>query len=115
LPFEGQAQAVGPDGGSFSFGPHTLEVPAGALTTTVSIAVILPSATKNEVILLPHGTQFKVPVQLTLAYDNCAPASTHRIAYIDSNSNILGWPSSSDAAGQVVATLNHFSQYAIAY
>ena len=117
LPFDGAAQVVGAAGGVFYFGPHKLTVPAGALSANVSIAVMVPSSLKNEVTLLPHGTQFAAPVKLRLAYGNCDAAASHRVAYIDSLSNVLEWTSSFDysTAGFVEASLQHFSQYAIAY
>lgn len=117
LPFDGSAQIIGPAGGVFYFGPHKLTVPAGALSAPVSIAVMVPTALNNQVTLLPHGTQFAVPVKLKLAYGNCDAAASHRVAYVDDSMNVLEWTNSFDfsTAGYVEATLNHFSQYAIAY
>ena len=117
LPFDGEAQIVGPAGGTFLFGPHKLVVPAGAVTSQVSIGVMVVTSLKTEVTLLPHGIQFAVPVRATLAYGHCENATTHRVAYIDADGSILEWPGSTDntATSTVEASLSHFSQYAIAY
>lgn len=117
LPFDANAQVVGPAGGSFVFGPHRLDVPAGALPQLTSIGVMVTSALKSEVVLIPHGLQFKAPVRLTLAYGHCDQAVAHRIAYIDDDDKILEWPTSQDVASvkMVDASLTHFSKYAIAY
>lgn len=117
LPFDGSAQIVGPAGGVFNFGPHTLTVPAGALSANISIGVMVNTALETEVQLLPHGTQFSVPVKLKLAYSHCDTAATHRVAYIDANGNLLEWTAAVDnpSLGFVEASLNHFSIYAVAY
>ena len=117
LPFDGGAQIVGPAGGVFHFGPHKLTVPAGALASNVSIAVMVVTALRTDVKLLPHGTQFAVPVSLKLAYSQCDPAANHRVAYIDGNGTLLEWTAAVDhpTAGYVEAILNHFSEYAVAY
>jgi hypothetical protein len=83
LPFDAEAQIVGPAGGVFQFGPHRLQVPAGALSTLTSIGVMVTSALKSEVVLTPHGLQFAAPVRLTLAYGHCDPVAAPRVAYID--------------------------------
>lgn len=117
LPFDGSAQVVGSAGGVFNFGPHKLTVPAGALSSNVSIAVMVVTALQTEVKLLPHGTQFSVPVKLKLAYSQCETAPTHRVAYVDDSGTLLEWTAAIDnpALGFVEATLNHFSIYAVAY
>ena len=117
LPFDGEAQIIGPEGGRFYFGPHRLFVPAGALSQPTSIAVMVLSSLTTEVTLLPHGIQFSVPVKLSLAYAQCVGSPTHRVAYVDDDDNILSWPASTDRPTyQVVDSwLSHFSQYAIAY
>ncbi len=117
LPYDGEAKIVSTAGGVFHFGPHTLTVPAGALSATTAMAVIVETDLKARVTLLPHGTQFAVPVKLSLAYSHCETAPSHRVAYVDSLDNIIEWPASADRPElQMVDTwLNHFSTYAIAY
>ncbi|MEZ4455169.1 MAG: hypothetical protein R2882_01275 [Gemmatimonadales bacterium] len=116
-PYDGEAKIVGPAGGVFYFGPHKLTVPSGALAGPVAMAVIVQTDLKTHVTLLPHGTQFAVPVKLTLAYEHCEESQTHRVAYIDLLGNVLEYPTSADHPwNQTVDTwLNHFSEYAIAY
>lgn len=117
LPFSGSAQIVGPAGGVFYFGPHKLVVPAGALSEEISIAVMVKTTLETQVELLPHGTQFAVPVKLKLAYSQCVPAAQHNVAYIDANGGLLEWTQVVDypTYNFVVASLNHFSTYAVAY
>jgi hypothetical protein len=117
LPFSGSAQIVGPAGGVFYFGPHKLVVPAGALSEEISIAVMVKTTLETQVELLPHGTQFSVPVKLKLAYSQCVPAATHNVAYVDGNGGLLEWTPVMDfpTYNFVVASLNHFSTYAVAY
>ncbi|MFN0180148.1 MAG: hypothetical protein ACKVZ0_15215 [Gemmatimonadales bacterium] len=117
LPFDGEAQVVGVNGGTFNFGPHQLVIPAGAVTANVAIGVMVVTSLKTEVTLLPHGTQFAAPIKVKLAYGHCENATTHRVAYIDALGNIVEWPAAIDRpdVSIVEASLNHFSQYAIAY
>ncbi|MEZ4584921.1 MAG: hypothetical protein R2909_00770 [Gemmatimonadales bacterium] len=117
LPFDGEAQIVGAAGGTFEFGPHRLTVPAGAVTGPISIAVIVTTSLKTEVVLLPHGTQFATPVSLDLAYGHCEDAPTHRVAYVDAQDNVIEWTTSFDHPDllRITAELSHFSTYAIAY
>ena len=117
LPFDGQAQIIGSGGGTFSFGPHRLYVPAGALSQATSIAVMVDPDLKTRVTLLPHGLKFVSPVKLVLAYDHCDPSATHRVAYIDGYGKILEWTVATDYPEyeKVTAKLDHFSDYAIAY
>src|SRR2546427_13065070 len=37
LPYESVTQVIGPEGGTISFGPHTLVIPAGALAPSGSL------------------------------------------------------------------------------
>ncbi|MEO8449256.1 MAG: hypothetical protein ABI647_05665, partial [Gemmatimonadota bacterium] len=104
-------------GGEFDFGPHHLSVPAGAVSEQVELGMMVTSSLKTEVVLLPHGIQFATPVKLTLGYSHCDAASTHRVAYVDADGTVLEWTASEDSASlnRIVASLDHFSLYAIAY
>lgn len=117
MPYDGEAKIVTSSGGTFTFGPHKLVVPAGALSWPTAIAVIVETDLKAKVTLLPHGTQFASPVKLTLAYQHCEESATHRVAYINTLNQIIEYPTSVDRPSeQMVDTwLNHFSTYAIAY
>ena len=116
-PYDGDAKVVTTSGGVFTFGPHKLTVPAGALSQSTAMAVIVQTDLKTKVTLLPHGTQFNTPVKLTLSYTLCESSPTHRVAYIDALSNVLEWPTSADhpETQKVDTWLSHFSEYAIAY
>jgi hypothetical protein len=112
--------SIGPTGGSILVGPHRLDIPAGALPHPVVISASAPSDRVNRVELLPHGLQFNVPVKLTMSYANCNVLGStlpKRIAYIDSNLNILELlVSVDDFANKKVSTrLEHFSEYAVAW
>lgn len=117
LPFEGQAKVIGDDGGTFYFGPHKLQVPEDALSSNTSIAVMVNPDVKTRVTLLPHGLQFAKTVKLTLAYAHCTPSATHKVVYVDAAGNVVEWLTSTDkiADQKVESSLQHFSDYAIAY
>jgi hypothetical protein len=111
---------IGSDGGTITVGPHRLDVPAGALDSSVTITAIAPSGDINRVQLLPTGLTFNRPATLTLSYANCSALLSivpRRVAYIDSSLNILDLlPTADELAGHTVSvTLNHFSDYAVAW
>lgn len=117
LPFDATSQIIGPAGGKLRFGPHRLYIPPGALSDSIAIGAVMPPSLTDVVQMLPHGLVFNLPVKLVLVYSQCDPTATHHVAYTDDDYNILEWPTSTDNTGyqSVVAWLNHFSQYAVAY
>jgi len=63
---------IGPAGGTINFGKHQLVIPAGALSTTVTITAEAMAEEGNAVRFSPAGLQFAVPAPLHLSYSNCA-------------------------------------------
>jgi hypothetical protein len=122
LPADSSTVTIGPSGGTIVVGPHTLVIPAGALSEDVAITATAPSDSINSVSFQPEGLTFAEgsPAWLTLDYSNCGPLgriSYKRIAYTTDLLDILELlPSFDDRShGQVSAPLEHFSRYAVSY
>jgi hypothetical protein len=120
---EASAQArIGIAGGTIRAGKHTLTIPAGALSQTVTITMVAPSDSLVDVVFGPEGLTFnkgRTPT-LTLDYSNCGGSLLNlkkRIVYSDNLLNILEILSSLDNLGtsKVSAPIKHFSRYAVHY
>lgn len=120
---EARAQAsIGIGGGTIRAGRHTLTIPAGALSQTVTITMVAPSDSIVGVVFGPEGLTFNRsrPATLTLDYSNCGGSLLNlnkRIVYSDDLLNILEILSSLDDLGssKVSAPIKHFSRYAVHY
>jgi hypothetical protein len=111
---------IGPDGGTIQIGPHTLVVPARALSTTVTITAVAPSDPVVSVRFAPEGLRFARPARLTLSYAHCPLLPRllpKRIAYTNELLAILELLVSVDdlLRHRVSAQLGHFSRYAVAW
>ena len=112
---------IGPSGGSISAGKHKLEIPRGALRTTVFISMEIGSDTTNSVQMRPEGLVFAParPAKLTLDYGNCASVGVNpaSIVYTTNQLQIIQMLLSIDdkQKKKVSAPLHHFSRYAVAY
>lgn len=111
---------IGPLGGEIRFGPHTLSIPAGALTVPVSITAFLVEGAVTHVVLQPEGLVFNRPASLSLSYASCTVpdgSPPRRIAYTDAALRIRYYVKSVDEsyANQVTGQLDHFSDYAVAW
>jgi hypothetical protein len=123
LPYASTTETIGPDGGTISVGPHTLVIPAGALSQDVDITAEVPGDSTVSIRLLPEGLTFadSAPARLTLGYSNCsflARLVLKRIAYTtDDLDDVLDLlPSIDDLLWQrVSAPLEHFSRYAVSW
>jgi hypothetical protein len=121
LPYASASKAIGPAGGSLQVGPHTLRIPAGALSQTVTIRAEAPSDVVNSVRLYPEGLQFGgTGASLTMSYANCnllGRILPKRIAYTTEGLQILSYLLSLDNLLQknVTGQLRHFSRYAVAW
>ena len=122
LPSVTTTQIIGPAGGSISVGPHTLIIPAGALSQAIAITAEAPSDSVRSVRLLPEGLTFAAgkPARLTLSYSGCSLLGTlvpKRIAYTTDLLELLQLlPSIDDVLRrQVSAPLEHFSRYAVSW
>jgi hypothetical protein len=117
-PFTGDAEVIGPGGGTLHIGPHTLVVPKDALDHEVLLTGVAPTSPLVQVQFGPHGLQFLTAAQLTLSYEQCTRPSnfTYRIVYVEEQ-RVLEFPPSSDdkTLKKVTAPIGHFSGYMIAY
>jgi len=120
LPYDSVTQAIGPEGGTISVGPHTFTVPAGALDTAVTITAVTPSDTVNRIQFQPEGLVFNGYTTLRMSYANCSILGIlqpKRIAYVGSDLGILDYlPSLDNVFTQTVrGKVIHFSEYALAW
>ena len=111
---------IGPGGGTIQIGPHRLVVPAGALSTTLTIQGVAPGDNVVSVHFEPEGLRFARPARLTLSYAHCPPMPRllpKRIAYTTDLLEILELLGSVDdlLRKRVSARLDHFSRYAVAW
>jgi hypothetical protein len=107
-------------GGSLDIGPHTLVVPAGALSKKIKITAEITGDSLNTIKLSPEGLQFQSSAYLFLSYANCDPPFSTQLEVVytsDDLSAILQQLASFDSKTDktVVGLLSHFSQYAVAY
>jgi hypothetical protein len=122
LPAAHASAVIGPGGGTLTVGPHTLEVPPGALSYSLTITGDVPNDTFNSIRFQPQGLQFESghPARLTMSYANCPLLGRllpKRIAYTTDLLRILEILLSLDDSllQKVSAQVNHFSRYAIAW
>jgi hypothetical protein len=120
LPAATTTQTVGAAGGTINVGPHKLVIPAGALSSNVTITATAPSVPRREVQFQPHGLQFEEKATLTMSYAQCslvAQLIPKKIVYVDDNLNILELLLSLDnfLAKKVTGKLDHFSGYVVSY
>lgn len=127
LPYASDVRVVGPAGGRLRIGPHTLTIPAGALSNRVVITGEAPVSELAQVRFSPHGLTFneRYPARLTLSYDHCDSRLglnlPKRIVYVDDLLQILEvLPSLNDDDDddddeKTTAPINHFSSYVVAY
>jgi hypothetical protein len=118
LPAATTTQVVGAAGGTINVGPHKLVIPAGALSSNVSITATAPSAPRREVQFQPHGLQFEEKATLTMSYAGCSLVSQilpKKIVYMDAGLNPLELILSLDnfLAKKVTGKIDHFSSYAV--
>ena len=120
LPKMTSTATIGPSGGSLTVGPHTFTVPAGALSSNVTITASLSADTINAITFQPEGLQFARPASLTMSYANCNIVGIllpKHIAYTNDNYVILEILASIDNifTRKVTGQVRHFSHYALAW
>lgn len=120
LPPATSTKTIGPLGGSLTVGPHTFTVPAGALSSNVTITASLSADTINAITFQPEGLQFARPASLTMSYANCNIVGIllpKQIAYTNNNYVILELLASIDNifTRKVTGQVRHFSHYALAW
>jgi hypothetical protein len=112
------ARMIGPKGGTVKIGKHRLVIPRGALRDEVLITATTVAGQVNQITFGPHGLQFAVPARLEMRYDNCnVPTGEVRIAYVGGGGVILYYVPSDDNGPKrkVVGSIDHFSDYAVAW
>jgi hypothetical protein len=118
-PYAITQQQIGPRGGVLKIGSHTLTIPGNAVAGTVLITAEQVPGSTNSVRFSPEGLQFEKPATLTMNYENCALVLLQKkIVYTDENLKILEvLKASLDFFNRksVIAPIDHFSRYAIAY
>ena len=117
-PYAQTKAVVGPAGGTIVVGAHRLTIPAGALSSPVTITAEQMRGTVNSVRLQPAGLKFAKAATLTLSYSNCLlPPATKRMVYTDEQLRILELIPSLDLrlSRSVNGSILHFSRYAVAY
>jgi hypothetical protein len=118
-PYEGDAEIIGPEGGTLHVGEHELVVPKGALVEEQLIVAEAPTSSLVDVEFSPEGLTFAVPARLTLSYKGCeVPLGLDLLlAYVGWGNRILELPPSKDLKDldEVVGEIEHFSRYAVAY
>ena len=120
MPRVASSALIGPAGGVVTAGPHSLVIPAGALSETVLIRAVVPSSETNQVKFSPQGLTFAVPARLTMSYANCSGLTwllPKRIVYTTNALVLLETLISVDdlLAQHVSADIDHFSKYAVAW
>ncbi len=114
------SKKVGPAGGVIDLGSYVLTVPPSALTKVVTISATIPKGeTVNMVVFHPDGLVFNTPATLRIDYSNCSVTdpSLLRVAVVNDSLQVLySLASAVDATTQTVSgTVNHFTNYAIAW
>ena len=118
LPAATTIQTIGSGGGTITVGPHKLVIPAGALSSPVTITGSIKSERVNRVHFEPDGLRFAKQATLTMSYANCGLLSSltpHVIVYVSPDLKILSQLLSIDNLlnRTVSARLSHFSDYAV--
>jgi hypothetical protein len=112
-------QTIGSEGGTIVVGPHSLTVPAGALSSPVAITATAPAGDYLRVEFEPHGLWFDGYATLRMSYADCGLLTlvTGKIVYVDDNLNILETVASSNDIWRrrITGRIRHFSSYALAF
>lgn len=119
-PYARTVTTVGSAGGTIRVGKHTLVIPRGALTRSVTITAEAPADFVASVRFSPEGLQFSRSAALTLDYSSCPLGRLRllkRVAYTTERLEILSFLLSRDnlLLMKVSADLEHFSRYAVAW
>ena len=121
LSYATATQTIGSEGGTMRLGPHTLMVPAGALSSPVAItAALVTGSGVNAVHFQPEGLKFARSASLTMGYANSnllGRLLPKRIAYVSDGLSIISYLLSLDNlfAKQVTGRVDHFSNYAVSW
>lgn len=108
---------IGSKGGKVKVAGAELDVPAGALESTVTITAHSLPTTTASVQFSPEGLQFAIPATLKMDYSKCAtPLLGVTVVYVQADTVSEVEPSQNHPVFKyVVARIGHFSSYAVAY
>jgi hypothetical protein len=114
---EWKTEQIGMRGGKVHVGGVELNVPVGALRSTVAITAHVLPTTSASVQFLPEGLHFAVPATLTMQYGKCdTPIFGVNVVYVQADSVTEVEPSNNHPIFRfVTAKIGHFSSYAVAY
>ena len=121
LAYASTTQTIGSAGGVIRVGPHTLSIPAGALSAPVAITgALVTGRGVNAVHFAPEGLTFARSASLTMSYANCnllGRLLPKRIAYVSNALNIVSYLMSIDnlLGTKITGRVDHFSNYAVAW
>ncbi len=120
LPQDSVSVAIGPAGGVIVVGPHTLTVPEGALSASVTITAVAPADSVRRVTFAPDGLAFARAAELQLSYAGCDGSGSllsRHIVQVADDLAILEVFASLDlqSLSTTSASLQHFSGYAVAW
>lgn len=118
LPTSTASATIGFPGGIIAVGPHTLDIPRGALLTPVTITAVAPSDSVAWIQFQPDGLVFTKSATLTMSYVHCNLEGRREveIAQVSNELLILEYLPSVVFNGQkVTGRLDHFSNYAVAW
>lgn len=109
---------IGPEGGWFVFGFHSLFVPAGAVDDFVMITMSNGSATGMAIDCNPSPFHFNVPVTFFMSYRGTQyenmPDPPLRVWYMSPDGNLEEMPGHVDTNTQMVTgETDHFSRYIV--
>lgn len=115
---------VGPLGGIVNLGATSVQIPAGALLSPVTINVTEPASQFMEIDVSVEGVQhfvFELPIVVTISYARCGRSDLDlqplSVWYIDGNTHELLEPMGgidNKLARTITFTTPHFSGYAVA-
>jgi hypothetical protein len=104
---------IGPDGGTLTAGPVTLEIPAGALDEDVTVMIEVDPAVEAEseglsdiYAFTPHGLTFAEPAVVTFEHD---PGEQPMVKWSDDGRAWSIVSSSTTTAEGTIAEIEHFS------
>ena len=108
---------IGSRGGSVRVGGAELDVPAGALASTITITAHALPTTSASVQFSPEGLHFALAATLKMDYSKCnTPLLGASVVYVQADTVTEVEPSNNHPWLEfVTARINHFSSYAVAF
>lgn len=104
---------IGSEGGILNVGPYSLSVPAGALSSTVTITMTRETCGEWPVRLEPEGLRFAIPA--TLAFDVASEPDPDAMTVAWWNPSTSQWVNQATAHDGTIAStqISHFSRWVV--